>query len=297
MLSNRIRNLASPPRSVPLPVICSAMLGITGSIGAIFLINGLLFTLIFTSGIRPIDTLRLALSKTTARGEVTSVSGTNSTENDVPVYEYEFTFTTNREERVSGRSYSTGREWSVEDTVTIEYVPEAPHIARIKGARTSTFTPWVLFVLIFPAVGAGLFGWSAINGWQQVVLLRYGHIADARILSTRETGTTVNNSPILIYSYEILTSAGETFQGSAKALPTDRLGDEESEPALYLPDKPSQSTLVDAISLNHPLDVDGLNGQWITKEGYLKVLLYLLIWAATIGLGGYGLFSWLGIFR
>jgi hypothetical protein len=59
MLSNRIHNLAPPPRPVPLPIVCSAMFGTTGSFGAIFLISGLVATLVFTHGIRPIDEFHL----------------------------------------------------------------------------------------------------------------------------------------------------------------------------------------------------------------------------------------------
>jgi hypothetical protein len=296
MLSNRIRQLAPPPRPVPLPVVCSAMLGITGMLGAIFLVAGLGFTLVFTGGYRPIDEIRLDRSETTARGTITGLSGTNATENDVPVYEYAFAFTTRRGERAIGRSYVNGEPWSVEDTVTIEYVPDDPRLARIQGARMSEFSPWVLFVLIFPAVGAGFFLSAALSGWRQVILLRYGQVADARILSTRSTGMSVNDVPVLAYSYEIRTGTGEVFEGSARALPNGQVGDEESEPALFLPGNPSRSTLVDAIPLRFPLDVDGLSGRWISAESRLKVVLYFLIWAAAIGLGAYWLwrtFGWM----
>jgi hypothetical protein len=297
MLSNRINHLVPPPRPVPLRVICSAMFGITGRLGAIFLISGLAFTLVFTAGYRPVDELRLAFSKATAQGTITKVSDTNSTENDEPVYAYEFSFTTHREQKVSGMSYSTERRWRVEDRVTIEYVEDAPAIARIQGARSSEFSPWVLFVLIFPLVGAALFGTAAIGGWRQASLLRHGEVADAHILSTRPTNVSVNNVPVLEYAYELRTAAGETFNGSAKSLPSDRLGDEENEPALYLPSNPDRSTLVDAISLRHPLDVDNLSGQWISQEGFFNTGWYILTWIAVIALSGYGLLRALGVFR
>ena len=108
MLSNRVSRLAPPPRPVPLPVVCSAMFGVTGSLGAIFLITGLVFTIVFTQGYRPVDEMRLALSQTTARGIITSVSETNSTENDVPVYEYGFAFTTSRDRRRPDEATSPG---------------------------------------------------------------------------------------------------------------------------------------------------------------------------------------------
>jgi hypothetical protein len=297
MLSNRIRRLTPPPRSVPLPIVCSAMLGITGSFGAIFLIMGLIFTLIFTYGYRPIDNLRLAFSKTTARGIITGVSETNATENEVEVYEYQFAFTARNEKEYSGSSYTTGRSWSVEVPVTVEYVPEDPSIARIQGARSSLFTPWILFVLIFPAVGAALFIMAAIGGLRQAALLRYGQIADAHIISSRPTGMTVNDAPVVEFTYEIRTSAGETFDGKSKTLAYGRIGDEEPEPALYLPSHPGLSTLVDAVSLSYPLDVDESTGKWVSQGGYLKAILYILAWVAAIALSGYGLLTTFGIVR
>jgi hypothetical protein len=297
MLSNRIHNLAPPPRTVPLPIICSAMQGTTGGFGSLFLIFGLVFTLIFTHGYKPLDNLRLALSNATAQGKITRVDASNATENEVEVYEYEFTFTTRGEEQMTGRSYSTGRRWSAGSSVTIEYVPDAPFISQIQGARSSLFAPWVLFVLVFPAVGGALFLSAAVGGLRQVVLLRNGMIADARIVSTRPTGTSVNDTPVLEYTYELQTSMGELADGKAKAFPSDRLGDEETEPALYMPGNPSRSTLVDAISLNYPLDVDGLSGQWVSTEGKAVVVRYGLAWALALLLGGYWIMGLLGIIR
>ncbi len=131
MLSNRINRLAPPPRPVPLRIAISAMFGITGWMGAIFLITGLAFTLVFTHGYHPVDEIRLAASHTTAQGKITAVSDTNSTENDVPVYAYTFAFTTNRGRQVTGESYTTGERWSVNSPVIIEYVSGQPAIARI----------------------------------------------------------------------------------------------------------------------------------------------------------------------
>jgi hypothetical protein len=297
MLSNRINRLAPPPRPVPLQVVASAMFGFTGWFGAIFLILGLIFTLIFTQGYRPIDEVRLAASRTTAQGIVTAASETNSTENDVPVYAYKFIFTTNRGEQMTGVSYTTGERWSARDHVTIEYVPDQPSIARIKGARESDFTPWVLFVLIFPGIGAAMFGAAAIGGWRQVMLLRRGEVADAHILSTPPTGMTVNNVPVVEYSYEIRTASGETFNGSAKVLLSDQIGDEENEPALCLLSNPDNSILVDAISLRHPLDVDESTGQWVSQGAPFNAIVYILVWICAIVLGGYTLLSTIGVIR
>lgn len=108
---------------------------------------------------------------------------------------------------------------------------------------------------------------------------------------------TVNNVPVLLYSYELHTAAGETFNGSSKALPSDRLGDEENEPALYLPANPDNSILVDAITLKRPLDVEPTNGQWVSQGGSISAVVYILVWICAIILIGYGFLSTLGILR
>jgi hypothetical protein len=297
MLSNRISHLAPPPRPVPLAVIVSAMMGVTGAIGAIFLVMGLAFTIVFTQGYRPVDDIRLALSPATAAGIINSVRSTGATENEVPVYKYVFTFTTNREQKITGESFTTGEQWSDGTPATIEYLPGDPAIARIQGTRLSEFAPWVLFILIFPAIGLAMFGWSAFGGLRAAMLFRSGETADARILSARPTSVSVNNIPVMEYFYEIRTPSGDTYNGSAKSLPSDRIGDEAAEPALYLPSNPSRSTLVDAIPLNHQLDVDQVSGQWIAPGGTAKVVFYILVWVGSIALGGFWILRTFGLFR
>lgn len=297
MLSNRINRLVPPPRPVPLQVICSAMFGITGFLGAIFLISGLGFTLVFTQGYHPFDDVRLALWPATATGVITAIRDTYSYENDISIYEYDFTFTTRREQRVAGRSYSNAGRWTIEDTVTVQYLPDAPAVARIQGARSSRFDPSVLFVLIFPFIGAALFLTAAFSGLREAILLRNGAIADAHLTGLRPTNVSINHVPVLNFEYEFQTASGETFNGTSKSLPSDRLGDEAAEPALYLPSNPKRSALVDAISLSHQLEIDEQSGQWVSKEGFLKPALYISAWIITIALSGYRLLGALGVFR
>lgn len=291
MLSSRISRLAAPPRPVPLSVACSAMLGgPTGTVGAIPLIGGLVFMLIFSRGFRLTDEIRLALSKATTQGTVTVASWTNATENQSPIYRYEFTFSTPREQNVTSTCYTTGQMWSVGDRVTIEYVPEKPSVARIQGARRSIFPPLALeIVLIFPVVGMGMLGASILQGWRQITLLREGQVADARLLSVQPTNVRVNNQPVLEYVYEIQTADGETFTGVSKALPRECVGDEEREPALYLPSNPYRSTLVDAIPLRYTLDVDETTGQWIARERPWRVFVFALVCASSLVLIGINL--------
>jgi hypothetical protein len=264
------------------------MLGLTGAFGAIFLLFGLLFTWIFIGDFQPIPEVRLALSTKTTRGIITSVNTTRASENEVTVYAYSFTFRTPDEQEHTGLSYTTGQQWRVEDRVDVEYVPGNPTIARITGARRARFSPTVLFVCLFPGVGAGFFATATIKGWQQVMLLRHGRIAGAEIISEHATGTRINHVPVIAYVYEFEADDGEFYMGKSKSLPSGRIGDEAREPVLYLPRNPKRSTLVDAIPLRHPLDVDEF-GQWQTHESVWPTVWYTLIWIGIAAHAGYAL--------
>ncbi|MBN1976064.1 MAG: DUF3592 domain-containing protein [Anaerolineae bacterium] len=289
MLSNRIDQLAAPPRPVPLRVACRALLGRTGGMGAIFLLTGLLATWLFIGDIRPIAEVRLALSSETTTGTITRVERTNTTVNDVTVYRYLFAFRTPNEETFTGQSYTVGQEWSAESRVTVQYVPDKPSIARIEGSQLSAAPMWgALLVLIFPGTGAALFLSGAVSGWKQTTLLRHGEVAGAKIISEHATGVIINNVPVIAYDYEFPANDGEEYMGSSKSMPSGLVGDEAREPVLYLPRNPRMSTLVDAIPLRYPLDVDEY-GQWMAREGVWPIVWYALIWAGILGSVAYAL--------
>jgi hypothetical protein len=271
------------------------MLGIVGVLGAIFFVVGMLFTWLFIGDFRPVDEWRLSLSTTTARATITQVAGTGATENDAPVYEYQFTFTTPDEQTITTRSYSTGRLWSVGERVIVQYVPDKPTIARLENTRRSQFGPLVLFVLLFPTVGAILFAVATVGGLRRLVLLRQGEVASARAISVQATGARVNNQPVLKYTYEFQTWDGQTYPGASKALASGEIGDETEEPVLYLPTNPYQSVLVDALPLRCSLDVDDA-GQWVSYESVWPVVWYALIWAGILVNVGCALLRVLGVF-
>jgi len=288
MLSSRIDRLSSPPRPVPLRVACRAMLGRTGGMGAIFLLAGLLATWLFIGELRPIAEARLTLSSATAQGTITRTEPTHTTVNDATVYRYHFTFRTPNEETITGQSYTVGQKWSAESRVTIQYVPTEPSIARVTGSRLSAAPLWAIAVLIFPATGAALFLLGTVSGWKQTTLLRHGEIAGAKIISQSPTGVSINDVPVIAYVYEFPTGDGEEYLGRSKSMPSGLVGDEAREPVLYLPRNPRRSTLVDAIPLHYPLDVDEY-GQWIARESMWPIVWYAIIWIGIVGSVAYAL--------
>lgn len=285
MLTGRITYLAEAPRRVPWSVIAATLPGTIGSFGAIFFILGMVFVAIFAGDVRPIDEVRLNASSAAAIGTVTQVRETDASENDEAVYEYDFTFRTRTETPVTAKSYATGRHWAEGDQVTVMYLPDKPTVAVFEGARRTIFPWWAaIFVGIFPLIGGAMLLSGLFNGWRQIRLLEIGKIAYARSISAQPTNTSINNQPVLKYTYEFQADDGQTYTGASKSLPKAQLGDEANEPVLYFLSNPKRSMLLDTVPLRYALNTD-VEGQWISDGNPWPIL-----WSTLIGLGAIG--SW-----
>jgi hypothetical protein len=284
MMTGRITYLADPPRRVPFSVVAAAIPGTIGMLGAIFFLFGMLFVVIFSGDVRPLDELRLSSAMTTtAMATVTDVRETNSTENDVSVYEYRFTFRMPDETNVSGKSYSTGQIWSKGDRVPVTYLSDKPGVAQLQDTRHTEFPWWaMLLVGIFPFVGGVMLIAGTLGGWRQIRLLMMGRLAYARWINVTPTNTTINSQPVMKYTFEFQAEDGQSYQGNSKSLPKAQLGDEANEPVLYWPTNPDRSMLLDAVPVRYALSVDG-SGQWVSDGN-----LWPILWSGLIGLGVLG---------
>jgi hypothetical protein len=277
-ISNRIERLVKPPRRVPIGTACAALTGFVGLFGAIFFSFGMIFVWVFGAGMNPIDEWRLSHSTARIPAVVEEVSVTNASENEVKVYEYRFRYTPGDGLPLDGHCYTTGRKWNEGEHTPAIYLPGNPEVACLEGARLSHFTPWILLIiLIFPAVGLGIFIPTTVSGWRKVKLLRYGEITGAQNISVTPTNTMINDTPVMKYSYEFRDGLGRVFTGDSRSLPTGMIGDEKREPVLYLPSNPERSMLVDALPLRFPLEVNE-DGQWRHRGGIKPVMMFLAAW-------------------
>ena len=204
MLSNRIAHLAPPPRRVPLSVVCSAMLGITGGIGAGFLALGMVFVWLFLGqagaplwvsfvllfpligaalfvaatvrGLRHVTLLR--------RGEVSAAQtisqrATNTSVNDQPVIEYAYEFRAGDWQIYRGTSRAiVSQEIGDEEREPILYLPSNPRISVLVDALPVRYTldvdddgRWVSYEGIGPVVWCGL-AWTAVAAHAAYALWR-----------------------------------------------------------------------------------------------------------------------------
>jgi len=194
MLSNRIAYLAPPPRRVPFPVACSAMLGMTGIIGAAFLILGMLFVwpfvadpatllragfvLIFpivgaaffvTNTVRGVRQVALLRHGRVAGARKVSEQATNTTVNDQPVIKYIYEFQAGDGRTYQGTSKAiSSEELGDEDVEPVLYLPSNPEQSVLVDALPLRSTldvdqdgQWVSYESVWPVVWLGL-AWMGI---------------------------------------------------------------------------------------------------------------------------------------
>ena len=194
MLSNRIAQLTPPPRRVPLPVACSAMLGLTGGIGAAFLIMGMLFVWLFvadpaaplwvsfvlifpvvgaalfaTATVRGLRHVALLRYGEVASARAVSEQATNTTVNDQPVIKYVYEFQAGDGRAYQGASRAISSE-EIGDEVgePVLYLPSNPVVSILVDALPLRSTldvdddgQWVSYESVWPVVWCGL-AWLGI---------------------------------------------------------------------------------------------------------------------------------------
>lgn len=280
-LSDRIALLKPPPRHVPFPVACSLLTGLFGVFGALLLSVGMFFFWMFSDGMHPLNAWRLSNSESLTPAEILSVRQTNVSENKVHVFQYRFRYQVGNGLPLEGVCYTTGKRWKGGDQLLARYLPDQPEVACLEGARLSSFPTWaVLMLCIFAAVGLMMVIGTVVSGVRRIQLLRHGEITGSKTISVAPTGTTINKVRVMAYSYQFHDRNGFLRQGTSKALPTNRIGDEAREPILYLPDRPDRSLLVDTIQLPRPLRVNE-QGEWHC-QGWLKPVFSFLVMCSLL---------------
>jgi hypothetical protein len=278
--------LAPPPRGLTIPLICKALLGRTGRMGAMFICCCALFFVVGLD-VRHAEELQLAIYSTTARGTVTGAQTTNTSVGDVPVWRYEFAFRAQDGQDYVGRSYSTGPLQLDGSRVLIEYVPERPMASRIQGTRLSSPPYWAVALLFaFPLLGAGLVVNAAARGVRQIRLLRYGALTKGRLLYAEPMRLKVDGVNIAKYEYEFLADDGVVYYDSTMAPASCFVGDEPEEAVLYDAADPGQSMLVDSLKWGHTLKVDE-HGKWTTRGGWRAMAWCALAGGATAAFTAY----------
>lgn len=205
--------LIPPPRPLPMSLRLKVLFGRLPAIfGWFFLAFGMVFVWVFApaTDFASYSDFRGSLETAPARiidSRRTSYS-TGSKSSKRPIYAFDYQFTHGGGTH-SGTSYQTGKGPAAGVSVTVEFPKGRPQRSRIQGMRTSPMDAWVLlFVPIFPLIGAGLVVVTLRGGLRITRLLQLGHASEAMVFECSPTNTTVNGRRVFAYGLSYRDSLG-----------------------------------------------------------------------------------------
>jgi hypothetical protein len=269
--------------------------GITGLLGWFFFAFGMIFVWIFACSTDVPALWQFRGELESVRGQVVSVEQTSFSEggaehsDGTPVYAVHYRFTVGGRP-YTGVSYRLGAPAEVEREVTVEYPAGKPARSRIRGLRTAPFGPVVLFVVIFPLVGAGFILGRLWTGWRQYYLLRYGELADGELVTKEPTSVSVNNQTVYKLTFAFQTSLGQPAQVAVRTHQPQRLQDDAREVVLYDPVRPSYGMTLDHLTCRPQLTEDG---RVVPRSAPWALAALILPTLALLGHGTYALFRFL----
>jgi hypothetical protein len=215
-----LKDLAPPPRAVPLRLWCHLLAGRLTVGGSAAFAFGMVFVFVFLPATDPIGTWRLAHRRQAAPGWLEGVQETSFHEGgdddseSTPIYRCDYTFLLPDGTPLRGRSYTVGPRFqlpppapnraAVRVAVTVEYDPEHPDTNRIEGTRTSPYPVEVGLVGLVSAVGLLVAGAGLMAGRRRVRLLRGGEVAEATVTTCPfGAGDAVTDLPVAEYKQRL----------------------------------------------------------------------------------------------
>ncbi|WLE96335.1 MAG: hypothetical protein QTN59_16840 [Candidatus Electrothrix communis] len=234
-------------REVPVTVWVNIFFGgFANQFGWIFFGFGMIFFWIFALN-ADVSFLVFSGENTLVQGMVTDSRETSASVNETSVYENHYTFIDDREKRVKGFSYATGRWLEEGEPVMVEYPVGKPYYSRIQGMRRKMFGPAVLLVLIFPLAGLAFLLFGLRKAVRANKLLQEGILTTGTLLEKKRTNTTINDQTVYEFIFGFKDRSGRKFKVSEKTHRTYLLQDDREESLLYLKDNPDDAMMLDAL--------------------------------------------------
>jgi len=267
--------LAPAPRALPLPLTLQVLFGgLVGQFGWLFFAFGMLFVWVFDAGGAVSEWLAFRGDVLEVPGVVSGWEETNTSVNEQRVYRTSYTFRHPDGVDVDATSYASGQWLEAGTTVTVELAPGDPGLSRIAGMRTSMGGGMVLFVLVFPLVGAVLGVGSLLRRLRPLRLLRTGTLTTGVLETIEPTTGHVNNQPVMKLTFRFRDAHGGEHTAVAKTHQTHRLEDEARELVVYAPRTPRQASMLDEFPCQPRV---GPDGNFFASNAGLPTPLYLLL--------------------
>lgn len=271
--------LAPPPRRVPLSLQLVNVFNAFSQVGWLVFGFGMIFGWAFI-GQADFSSITFRGPHAKSTGHVIDVGMTGASVNkqSVMANRYEFSVAGTK---YSGTSYSTGSSRSRGDEVTVEYDEKNPERSRIEGMRRAQFGPGVMFVAIFPFVGAVIVFFAMRTGLRRNHVLRTGLLASGTLLGREMTNVKINNRPVWELTFEFTARDGQRHEAKARTTDTARLEDEAHEPLLYDPENPSKAYVLDEAPARPQFEPNGeLKGR--PTAGLMSTIIPGLVIAANL---------------
>jgi hypothetical protein len=218
-------------------------------------------------------------------------NATNASENEIPVYATDYSFRTDDGIEYHGVSYATGEWVEAGQTLRVEFPKGNPEISRIQGMRMKIFSPFVLFVVIFPGVGLVFILLGLRRSFRALRLLRNGVMTYGLLVSKKRTNVKINGRTVYKISFKYFDRQGGEYIYKLRTPVPYPLMDEDKEGLLYLRNKPSCAIMVDSLPAAAKLNDKGE----LEPVPVLRALFLMLApLGTTIGHGIYYINNYLG---
>lgn len=299
-MSQATRQLASPPRPVPLSLRAAVMSGFKVKAGTIFVAAGVTLAsyvcvpltwreLVFSYAGPVVSTRATLLAAEPTRFKFTNSSSRFIGSTKVTRYRYRFRDASGTLH--DGRSYRLGKAITHDGPagreIDVEYASSRPSFNRVIGGSPSP-VPFVFNTIDIPTALAFLLLIGGVRaGWRRTRLLQRGTLALARVVSRRvnnsdrplKPGEEVNAVDIKV---TFMADSGQAVTVKERIVDrADKVGDEPEEPILYDPANPQTAMLLDGFP-GKP--TPGPDGQWqsVGMRAPIVVVLLLLVHAGWI---------------
>jgi hypothetical protein len=270
----------APPRHVPLSLRLGMLFGgFFNLFGWFFFGFGMIFYWAFAAQ-ADFESFFFTGDLTQVRGLVTAAEKMNYKVNKQSVYSIEYEFQSNGQ-TYRGKSFSTGTEYQVGRSVTIEHPAGTPERSRIEGTRNAPMPIWCVFVVIFPLIGLLFFTYGFRHGRQVCRLLAIGESSVATLVDKTPTNTRINGRPVYRFQYEFPAADHNIYAATASTHNIETLANEQ-QPLLYDPQNPGDATLVAHLP----------NKPQVDAHGQLKPLaastVFWTLFLPTLSIAGHG---------
>ena len=220
--------------------------------------------------------------RSTVTGVVTGCEKWPLEINEEPVFAIYFEYEVEGQ-KSSGRSFMTGYEYDPGEAVSVDYSLGDPTIGMLRDGRA---TPVPLGgVVLFGGIGLLFIAYNFYWTIKSQNLLKNGVVARAKLVSKEATNTEVNEQRVYKFTFEFEDAAGRTQQHVYSTHEYDEITDEDEEPLLYLPHKPSRALLLDCLPGDPKVSFAGgfESRRGLPWGGMILPVLNLALW-------GYGLY-------